>query len=140
MELLQYTYLIIFFGFFAGIITAFSLGENELGGGLIAGYFLYPWVWEPILMIIYRIKNCCTKRPYIDPFDDLSRRGSNLVYHPKYNMKLCGIEKHHPFDSCKYERVINFLNNDHGIVLLPDQPSEINLDKSRTFIYIKSSK
>jgi histone deacetylase 11 len=27
------------------------------------------------------------------------------VYHPDYNITACGIEKYHPFDSCKYLRV-----------------------------------
>lgn len=28
-----------------------------------------------------------------------------LVYHEDYNITACGIEKMHPFDSCKYGRV-----------------------------------
>jgi len=38
-----------------------------------------------------------------------------LVYHPRYNITACGIEKIHPFDSCKYGRVISFLKN-YGVI------------------------
>ncbi|KAL4484304.1 hypothetical protein ABPG72_006415 [Tetrahymena utriculariae] len=32
-----------------------------------------------------------------------------ILYHPKYNITACGIEKLHPFDSVKYGRVFNIL-------------------------------
>ena len=38
-----------------------------------------------------------------------------LVYHPRYNITACGLEKIHPFDSCKYGRVISFLKN-YGVI------------------------
>lgn len=28
-----------------------------------------------------------------------------IVYHENYNITACGIEKWHPFDSCKYGNV-----------------------------------
>ena len=28
-----------------------------------------------------------------------------IIYHPKYNITALGIEKLHPFDSCKYKRI-----------------------------------
>ena len=34
-----------------------------------------------------------------------------LVYHPRYNITACGIEKVHPFDSCKYGRVLQYIKN-----------------------------
>lgn len=29
---------------------------------------------------------------------------SGLIYDPRYNMTLCGLEKMHPFDAVKYQR------------------------------------
>jgi hypothetical protein len=129
----------IFFdiGFLIGAFVSFIHEEFDLGGGLLAGLFLYPWVWEPFLMIIFRIKNCCTSRPYKDDFNDLSKRGCNLVYHPKYNMKLCGIEKQHSFDSCKYERVIGYLKNDHQYKLTPTKEENQELGQSEK-LFLKS--
>jgi histone deacetylase 11 len=34
---------------------------------------------------------------------------SGLVYHPRYNLTFCGLENMHPFDSIKYKRTIEFL-------------------------------
>lgn len=33
----------------------------------------------------------------------------HLIYRDEYNITACGLEKMHPFDSCKYGRVIQFL-------------------------------
>jgi histone deacetylase 11 len=38
-----------------------------------------------------------------------------IVYHPHYNITLFGIEKLHPFDSCKFEKVVSGLQQ-HGII------------------------
>ena len=38
-----------------------------------------------------------------------------IVYHPNYNITLFGIEKLHPFDSCKFEKVVKGLQQ-HGII------------------------
>lgn len=32
-----------------------------------------------------------------------------FIYHPRYNLTACGLEKCHPFDSIKYRRVFNYL-------------------------------
>lgn len=37
------------------------------------------------------------------------------MYHPKYNITLFGIEKLHPFDSCKFEKCVSGLQQ-HGIL------------------------
>ena len=127
---LCHSYLLIDTGFILGSIAALILKKYTLAGSLFAGYFLYPWIFEPMLMIIFRLAFCCTKGRYKDDFEDLNKRGCNVVYHPKYNMKLCGLEKNHPFDSCKYERVMQFLNSNHKIQLTPTRVEEVNLDKS----------
>lgn len=38
-----------------------------------------------------------------------------IVYHPDYNITLFGIEKLHPFDSCKFSKVVKGLQQ-HGII------------------------
>jgi histone deacetylase 11 len=38
-----------------------------------------------------------------------------IVYHPHYNITLFGIEKLHPFDSCKFEKVVSGLQQ-QGII------------------------
>jgi hypothetical protein len=38
-----------------------------------------------------------------------------IVYHPKYNITLFGIEKLHPFDSCKFEKCVSGLQQ-RGII------------------------
>jgi histone deacetylase 11 len=35
-----------------------------------------------------------------------------IVYDSRYNVTACGIEKAHPFDSVKYGRVFEVLNNE----------------------------
>ncbi len=41
---------------------------------------------------MHKLKNCC-----------------GIIYSNNYNITACGIEKMHPFDSTKYERVYNAL-------------------------------
>ena len=139
MELLSFLYLLLDFFFLIGSIIAFITMPFEYGFLFLLGFFLYPWIWEPFLMVFYRILFCCKQRPYADNFNDLSKRGCNLVYHPKYNMKLCGIEKRHPFDSCKYQRVINFLRDDHNYHLNPTHDSSLSADKSENSSLISAS-
>lgn len=38
-----------------------------------------------------------------------------IVYHPKYNITLFGVEKLHPFDSCKFEKCVSGLQQ-RGII------------------------
>lgn len=100
---------------------------------MVGGFFPYPWIWEPILMVFYRTLSCCKKQPYTDEFENVAKRGCNLVYHPKYNIKMCGLEKRGPFDLCKFERVIDFLRTDHQILLGPESPAKTELKGSKCF-------
>lgn len=43
-----------------------------------------------------------------------------IVYHPHYNITLWGIEKLHPFDSCKFSKVVSGLQQ-NGIISGPQQ-------------------
>jgi len=62
---------------------------------------------------------------------------SRIVYHPKYNISFCGLEKCHPFDSQKYgnifERLIKKGIFKRGDEIVPDFPS-------RNFLLEKISK
>ena len=115
MELLSYLYICIDLFCLISMIANFAM--TRWGAGVVSflSLFLYPWVLEPILWVFYRIIYKCTKRPYQMKLD---KNTANLIYHPDYNVKLCGIEKKHPFDSCKYERVLGFLKNDQDINLV----------------------
>ena len=136
MEILTYLYIIVDLSLLIGGISGLVLTEWLLGICLLLGLFVYPWILEPILWVFFKIIYCCYKRPYYDDFKNISSRGANLVYHPKYNIKLCGIEKKHPFDSCKYERVLQFLKDDHNIHLNSSKPNKIkNNESNKQFLY-----
>lgn len=46
---------------------------------------------------------------------------NHLVYHPYYNIKFLGLEKLHPFDSCKYEKIIAYLKTRGIEYVVPDR-------------------
>jgi histone deacetylase 11 len=75
-------------------------------------------------------------------------KGGNMVncrgyifYDTKYNITLYGIEKLHPFDSCKYEKIYNFLIKENIInpadVITPFAASDEMLLKIHTLSYLK---
>jgi len=64
---------------------------NEIVLSLKGRIFRYR-VQNPEYVLRHDLKNCCP-----------------IVYHPSYNMTFCGLEKMHPFDSIKYQRVWNDL-------------------------------
>jgi histone deacetylase 11 len=47
------------------------------------------------------------------PSADEASSYSQIVYSPYYNITACGFEKAHPFDSTKYRRIVEFLNEDN---------------------------
>ena len=74
-------------------------------------FFLYPIPYEAILKCIFAILFKIQRTKEQDPqayqyMDD----GNFIVYDPVYDLKACGLEKKHPFDACKYERTMRFLN------------------------------
>lgn len=64
-----------------------------------------------------------------------------IVYHPGYNIKLLGIEKLHPFDSCKFEKVVSGLTR-AGIItgqqqlVRPQAVSQADLQHVHTSAYL----
>jgi histone deacetylase 11 len=65
-----------------------------------------------------------------------------IVYHPHYNITLAGLEKLHPFDSCKYGNVYNYLVDKVGIASnrfhTPEIVSDPDLLKVHSQEYINS--
>lgn len=64
---------------------------------------------------------CCKKVP--------------IIYHPSYNISLAGLQKLHPFDTCKYKKVYNYLRK--NLNLRPKQfykPSMIS-DESLLLVH-----
>jgi histone deacetylase 11 len=50
-----------------------------------------------------------------------------IIYSPRYNIRACGIEKLHPFDSCKYGRAMRRIREQlgprlNGITVAPRRP------------------
>lgn len=55
----------------------------------------------------------------------------HIIYHPRYNISLCGLEKFHPFDTYKYAHIVQYLK-DRGVItdgdlLRPKQASQQDL-------------
>lgn len=112
MELLSFLYLTIDIICLISMIINFAMKRWHPGIISLVSLFFYPWVLEPLLWIYFKIIYKCYRRPYNMKLD---KKTANVIYHPKYNIKLCGIEKKHPFDSCKYERILKFLKEDHNM-------------------------
>lgn len=115
MEILSFSYIIIELALFGLSITLLVQKQILFGLMLFVGIWVYPWIYEFLLFLMYRTFFLCRKKPYRNFSNDLSLKKSNIVYDPRYNIRLCGIEKKHPFDSCKYERVLQFLEKDHNL-------------------------
>ena len=94
-------------------------------GGLIYGFVEYEkYKWLTVLCFVMIIlipilneaflclKGACCKRR-VQNKDFAERHGLKdcvpIVYSANYNITACGIEKLHPFDSCKYGRIFQDL-------------------------------
>jgi len=81
-----------------------------------------PWFWIPIglllhflypipLEILHSLYGCCTAGKYFNNHNhDSYKDKSGIIYTPDYNITFFGLENCHPFDSQKYGRCFNFLN------------------------------
>ena len=69
--------------------------------GAIGWIVLYPILNEIIFNTLVRA--FCKKVVYDGGVK------SRFVFHPKYNLSFCGLEKLHPFDAEKYSHVFNYL-------------------------------
>ncbi|CAD8212039.1 unnamed protein product [Paramecium pentaurelia] len=92
-----YTFIDWFFTI-GSIIIAILLGIYVNGAACLLGlffYLIYPFIIEfcyNLLSVKQEIS--ITNMPEIP-----------IIYHDNYNITACGIEKQHPFDSCKYRNV-----------------------------------
>jgi histone deacetylase 11 len=101
----------------------------------ILGFFFYPIILEPlaniISILVYKESNYEEKH---SKKHFSMRRSIGLIYHPRYNITACGIEKCHPFDSIKYQRIIHdlrmkgLIKNDEDI-FSPEKASRSTLTK-----------
>jgi len=81
------------------------------------GYFVYPLIYEPLYNTISNLtfneqKYAAHLRRQATSFENLP---VPIIYHPRYNVTACGIEKCHPFDAQKYGKVFAHLKN-KGII------------------------
>lgn len=61
-----------------------------------------------------------------------------IIYHENYNITLYGIERFHPFDSCKYEKVFNKLSKNYSLDYDDFyHPAEV---RPETLLYVHSAK
>lgn len=78
-----------YWSIFAGII-AFKLAADAIDG-------LIDWMKQ------------------VKPREDLKRKKLPIVYSPDYNFSVFGLEKVHPFDAKKYQRIHHYLTKHVGI-------------------------
>ncbi len=75
---------------------------------------VYPILYEIILNLF--AKCCMTKNNSVETHIGNHNKLLNkipIIYSEDYNITACGLEKCHPFDSCKYRRsniIINLLD------------------------------
>ena len=106
MELLSFTYLSIDLG----LIGLLIWGCINVWWVIFIGlptFFFYPLIYEPFLKFIYTAFEMCFpgKQTHYKVHDEFESY-SSLVYSDTYNLHVLGIEKSHPFEACKYEKVM----------------------------------
>ena len=79
--------------------------------GSLVAYFAYPLLYEPIynLLAVLLYSESRYKEEHLRFHEDVRRVKVPIVYHPTYNITAGGIEKLHPFDSQKYQKVFEAL-------------------------------
>jgi histone deacetylase 11 len=87
--------------FILGFVYSDKLPEYFWVLGL-ALFFLFPIPFELLL----NLKALCFKNSLDNHNCSHDFHGFlPIVYSPQYNITACGLEKCHPFDSCKYGRI-----------------------------------
>ncbi len=74
----------------------------------LAIFIFHPVVFESLLAL----KAALCRSSLIKPpasHRDMVKNKFPIVYSPGYNITACGLERMHPFDSTKYQRVYNAL-------------------------------
>jgi len=127
-------------------VAGFIYGLTKDKSGPLWYISLIMWLCFPILNeIILTIKGRVFRYRVETP-DYVLRHDLKeccpIVYHPSYNMTFCGLEKCHPFDSIKYQRVWTDLkeqkviNENQMKVCKPTIPDREFLQKVMTIWYL----
>jgi hypothetical protein len=65
--------------------------------------FIYPILFELVLNLIAKISPCKENHTtHLEKHCQVYKKKIPIAYSEEYNITACGIEKLHPFDSCKY--------------------------------------
>lgn len=105
----------------------FLLGLGWTCAGLWGGEWLMAlagtlWVWTYPLLLETGYNMAAQ---WGEPASYCMKSQSRFVYHPHYNISLWGLEKYHPFDSRKYQRIFAHLSSRKSIApLLPVAPAK----------------
>jgi len=59
----------------------------------IVFYFLYPFLYEPFLKFIFKILENYNSEEIHQNIHISSQTKNSIVYHPVYNIRVCGIEE-----------------------------------------------
>lgn len=108
--------------FFLASLAAIPIGIiYKMWWLLIAGiifFFAYPILLEALVHLWALITH--NEKTYANSLIQKKLQMASLphpiVYHPDYNLSFCGLEKLHPFDSCKYRRVIDELSSGYNLI------------------------
>ena len=76
----------------------------------IIGYFVYPLLME-LAMNTWAKYMFNEKTSFIElrNKEKLMKKKHPIIYHEKYNIKAFGIEKMHPFDTCRPGKICKLL-------------------------------
>jgi len=107
---------------------------------------LHCAVFECLCVCVLRLLDLFRKEDCVETsFNQIDSKKQPLIYSSDYNISFLGLEKLHPFDSCKYAKVVSFLEED-GVVKQKQlikpikKPTIIHLLAVHTSAYIISLK
>ena len=95
------------------IFLLFSCKDIGAKSRILGSFLVLPFV----IYIALNTKSILSS--ILRPCSKIKNNSGFIVYSDKYNLTLYGIEKLHPFDSCKYEKIKNALV-ESGIVMEKD--------------------
>jgi hypothetical protein len=65
--------------------------------------FIYPVIFELVINLLAKIFRCKENiETHSEKHSQIYKKKIPIAYSEDYNITACGIEKFHPFDSCKY--------------------------------------
>ena len=76
---------------------------------------------------------------HLQKIKDFDKIKLNIIYHPRYNITAFGIEKCHPFDSCKYGRIVQKLK-DAGLIKSEKDMHKPSMITRATLLKVKLKK